>query len=257
MTVQQVVATIQAAEPPKRRLNSVSLSALLARDIKPREMIVSPILPEKGLGMVYAKRGVGKTFVALGIAFAAASGSAFLRWRAERPRRTLLIDGEMPLRTLQERLASIALGSEGDLPGDDYLQIIAADDQELGIPDLSTEDGQAAIEEHLADGFDLLILDNISTLCRTGKENEGDSWLPVQEWALQLRRRGISVLFVHHAGKGGAQRGTSRREDVLDTVIVLRQREDYTPDQGLAQTDYQDSARCSMSVKPGSNSNRH
>jgi putative DNA primase/helicase len=77
-------------------------------------------------------------------------------------------------------------------------------------------------------GAELLILDNLSTLCRGGKENEAESWLPVQAWALSLRRRGVSVLFVHHAGKGGAQRGTSRREDVLDTVINLRHGEDYS-----------------------------
>jgi putative DNA primase/helicase len=75
-------------------------------------------------------------------------------------------------------------------------------------------------------------LDNISTLVRSGKENEAESWLPVQGWALAHRRAGRSVLFIHHAGKGGLQRGTSRREDVLDTVITLRRPADYTPDQG-------------------------
>ena len=39
----------------------------------------------------------------------------------------------------------------------------------------------------------------------------------------------FSVLIVHHAGKGGQQRGTSRREDVLDTSISLRHPEDYVP----------------------------
>ena len=54
------------------------------------------------------------------------------------------------------------------------------------------------------------------------KENDADSWVPVQAWALAQRRAGRSVLFVHHAGKSGLQRGTSRKEDVLDTVIALR-----------------------------------
>ena len=35
------------------------------------------------------------------------------------------------------------------------------------------------------------------------------------------------------AGKGGQQRGTSRREDLLDPVIALRQPEDYCPTEGL------------------------
>src|SRR5436190_20348191 len=79
---------------------------------------------------------------------------------------------------------------------------------------------------------ELVILDNLSCLCRSGKENEAESWLPVQEWILSLRRRGVSVLFDHHAGKAGAQRGTSRREDVLDTVIVLRHPSDYKSSDG-------------------------
>jgi hypothetical protein len=54
----------------------------------------------------------------------------------------------------------------------------------------------------------------------------------MQEWILRLRRRGIAVLLVHHSGKSGEQRGTSRREDVLDTVIGLRRPEDYEPQQG-------------------------
>jgi len=37
---------------------------------------------------------------------------------------------------------------------------------------------------------------------------------------------------IHHAGKGGQQRGTSRREDVLDTVIKLSRPEHYGADEG-------------------------
>ncbi len=76
------------------------------------------------------------------------------------------------------------------------------------------------------------MLDNLSSLCRSGKENEADSWQPVQDFLLRMRRKGVSVLLVHHAGKGGQQRGTSRREDVLDTVIALRRPADYEAVEG-------------------------
>ena len=39
-------------------------------------------------------------------------------------------------------------------------------------------------------------------------------------------------MIVHHAGKGDEQRGTSRREDVLDTSISLRRPGDCTPTEG-------------------------
>jgi putative DNA primase/helicase len=37
---------------------------------------------------------------------------------------------------------------------------------------------------------------------------------------------------MHHDGKDGRQRGTSRREDVLDTVLHLKHPGDYEPEEG-------------------------
>ncbi len=216
---------------PERRLKAVNVGDLLAMDIPPRKMLLAPVLPRQGLVMLYSKRGVGKTNLGLRMAYAVAAGGPCLRWEAPKPNRVLFIDGEMPLITLQERLASIVAGASEEIDPE-FLRIIAADHQTDGIPDLSTEDGQSAIEPYLRDGVDLVVLDNLSTLCRSGRENESESWGPVQEWALSLRRRDISVLLVHHAGKGGHQRGTSRREDVLDTIISLRHPEDYSPTEG-------------------------
>ncbi len=102
---------------------------------------------------------------------------------------------------------------------------------ETGLPNIARPDGQEAIEAALGEG-EVLVLDNLSTLARGLRENEADDWGGLQHWLLGLRRRKKSVLLVHHAGKGGQQRGTSRREDVLDTVIALRRPADYEPDQG-------------------------
>ena len=99
------------------------------------------------------------------------------------------------------------------------------------MPDLSTKEGRSSLEGWIHDS-DLIIIDNESTLFRSGVENEAESWRPVQDWALELRRRGKSVLFIHHAGKGGQQRGTSKREDTLDTVILLKHPQGYCSDQG-------------------------
>jgi hypothetical protein len=41
------------------------------------------------------------------------------------------------------------------------------------------------------------------------RENDSDAWSPIQQWLLQLRRRGLSVLIVHHASKTGGQRGSA------------------------------------------------
>ena len=210
-------------------LHPVGFNDFLGLDMPPREMLLNPILPERSLAMLYAPRGVGKTLLGLSIGLAVASGAPLLRWSAPRKRRVLYIDGEMPLVSLQERLRAISIGLDAEIPNDGF-RILAADHTENGIS-LGSDDGQTAIDPLLAD-IDLLILDNLSTLCTTGSESASDAWVPMQTWLLALRRRGIAVLLVHHAGVNGRQRGTSRREDALDTVIALRRPEDYSAEQG-------------------------
>lgn len=63
-------------------------------------------------------------------------------------------------------------------------------------------------------------MDNLSSLTKID-ELDGNAWLLIQEWLLELRKQGIAVLLVHHSGKRGGQRGISKREDILDTVINL------------------------------------
>jgi putative DNA primase/helicase len=117
-------------EPGPPRLQPLGVTDFLKLDIKPREMLLGPILPQKGLVMLYGTRGTGKTMVALGLAYALATGTGFLKWRADKPRKVLLVDGEMPAAALQERLSWYAVGTNAD-PGDN-LKILCGDLIELG-----------------------------------------------------------------------------------------------------------------------------
>ncbi len=57
--------------------------------------------------------------------------------------------------------------------------------------------------------------------CAGMRENEADSWELVNPWLLELRRRKIAVVIVHHAGRSGEMRGTSKREDNVFWIIAL------------------------------------
>lgn len=217
----------------KDEIFAISMDEFLNLELPKREMILDPFLPTQGLCLLYAKRGVGKTHVALGISYAVASGGKFLKWHAPYPRKVLYVDGEMPAVVMQERLQRISLSEDLKPPSPDFLKIITPDLQEIPMPDLSTQEGRDLIDKLLEDR-DLIIIDNISTLFRSGIENEAASWGPVQDWALALRRRGKSVLFIHHAAKGGQQRGTSKKEDILDAVISLKHPDGYRSDQGAS-----------------------
>src|SRR3974390_2011530 len=91
-------------------LQAVGINDFLNLDIPPRELLLAPILPERSLAMLYAPRGLGKSWLALSIGLAVASGASLLRWSAPRPRKVLYVDGEIPLVSLQERLKAISAG---------------------------------------------------------------------------------------------------------------------------------------------------
>lgn len=231
MTQTQVKHIIDQASEIAPRLQPLNAAEFLSRELPPRQNIIDPWLPEKGLVMLVAPRGIGKTLFALSAAYAASCGGRFLDFEVPVPCRTLYIDGEMPARAMQERLAAAVQSFEKQLPVPDYFRILAADLTEGGLPDLGTPEGQAEIDAQVGDS-QLIVVDNLSTLVRSGKENEAESWSPVQDWVLKHRRAGRSVLLVHHAGKNGTPRGTSKREDVLDTIIALRRPQNYSSDQG-------------------------
>lgn len=206
-------------------LNSVTLSEFLEMNLPPRENILEPWCPKAGLIMIHAKRGIGKTYFALEITMAIAYGHSFLSFHAPKPARVLYIDGEMPANTMKARLEQI----KKRMPDKNFIEpvFITPDLQEGIMPDLSTSEGREALRPY-TENADVIIVDNISTLC-SGKENDAESWLPIQQWALRMRKQGRSVIFIHHAGKNGSQRGTSKREDILDTVITLKHPADYDP----------------------------
>lgn len=218
-------------EPADRAPRAFGLAEFLALDLPVREMMLSPIIAEKSINMVFAPRGVGKTRFAYGIAGALASATRFLKWSAARPRRVLIVDGELPAELMQARLRDALAHLPDRATAEAHIRVVPADLFERGLPDLATEAGQAALEPLIGDA-ELVILDNVSTLVRSGKENEAEGWARMQEWLLGQRRAGRSTLLIHHAGRNGESRGTSKREDVMDTIIRLNHPDDYLPTEG-------------------------
>ena len=145
-------------------LVSLTGADLLQREFPAREFLLSPWLPSKGLAMVFAERGIGKTWVGLNIAHATAGGGGFLRWRATRPSRVVYIDGEMPAGVLKDRYATIVASADFDAP-EDHFRLVAADLQPDGLPDLADPTAQRFYDEVIA-GADLIVVDNLSTVCR-------------------------------------------------------------------------------------------
>jgi DNA-binding NarL/FixJ family response regulator len=216
-------------------------SELLKFDVPPREMLLSPWLSGESINLLYAWRGIGKTQMALGISYAIGTKTSFLGWEAPNAQKVLYVDGEMPIGELKNRISSMKHVS-------DNVKIFSSSIQNFSMPDLKTIEGQEALDALITEDTKLIIIDNLSCLVG-GNENDAESWSNVGKWAIQKRSQGKSILFIHHAGKEGQQRGTSRKEDIMDCVITLKHPKDYDPSQGARFEVHFEKARCLSGAK--------
>ena len=189
----------------------------LKADFPSREALVkigdTPLFTTQSINEIFAWRGTGKSMLSLALAGVLATGGRFLNWKVPRPVKVLYVDGELPNKQIQERM-------EWLLPRKARFRLITLDSQALnGIPSLDTEKGQAWLEAGLRD-TEVLFLDSIATLAPFAT-NEEDKWLPFVAWLNRLRSRGLCIIRLQQAGKGGLQRGHSRADDGLDVQIKL------------------------------------
>ncbi len=205
------------------RSHVLTSSALSRLDIPPREFIVEPFLPKASLSMIYAERGIGKTWLTLSLAVAVSHGDDFLGFPVSKARHVLYIDGEMALYDLKSRILAL---DDGD---NDHLHLLPSEslfrmDRPLNIN--AVEDQQRIVEviqTMIAEGTppELIVLDNLSSLSAGTDENNNSELDKLLHWLVGMRHLNLAILLVHHAGKSGDQRGASRREDLLDTSIRL------------------------------------
>src|SRR4029078_7432473 len=97
------------------------------------------------------------------------SGGNFLRWRCDKAWRGVFLDGGKPRADLQSRFQCANPARPFELADPTYLKIAAADLMPEGLPDLSDPESQQFYDDGVADS-DVIIVDNLSTLCRGLKE---------------------------------------------------------------------------------------
>lgn len=196
----------------------VTSSELHDLELTVRGKLLGDWFCEGDLGFIFAFRGVGKTWLALAIAQTLSDGGKLGDWQAHKTVKVLYIDGEMPPDLMRVRCKGLQ-ASNANL---EFLNHEILFDRSGKTLNITNPEVQRAITTRCVNSHaKVLILDNLSTLASGMKENESDSWELVNNWLLDLRRRRIAVIVVHHAGRSGEMRGTSRREDNVFWIIAL------------------------------------
>lgn len=198
----------------------VTAAELHTMELPQHPLLLGDWFAEADLGFVFAQRGVGKTHLALGIGRALAEGSAIGPWSAHSAVPVLYVDGEMNAEQIRERDAAIARSDTAKLFFLNHELLFSRTEQTLNLARPESQKALATLCESY--GIKVLILDNLSVLFSGVAENENDAWEKVLPWLLHLRRLGIAVVIVAHAGRNGAHmRGASRREDAAAWVVRL------------------------------------
>ncbi len=213
----------------------MTLADLLARQFPPRAVLIAPWLRSAESCLLWAPTGVGKSLLVNTLALAVAGGGRVAGWKAEEPRKVILIDGEMHIEDLKERLAMLAGTVEGiDLEAaGENLVILSRQDQspDVRFPDLAeatapnpaTQAGQDMIMKKIREsGAELVILDNFSTLAEVADENEAAAMSPILSFLMRLKQANVACILVHHAGKAGNDyRGSSKLATTFEVIIGL------------------------------------
>jgi len=210
----------------------ITQSQLHVEPIPSQKLLIGGWMPEDSFGMVYANRGVGKSWFCMALAVAIAEGrSSFLGWQINSQQNVLYIDGEMAKIELKERfdtLCSKPLDNLFIMPSETLYRDgnpIALDDkaEQFAIDKMLQELDEAGNRAQV------IVLDNLSTLRRGVNENDNTETQDLITWLVSLRHRGYTVMIVHHSGKSGQQRGASIIEVPMDYVIKLSAPEKNAP----------------------------
>jgi len=193
--------------------------------VQPREVLVysngKPLLWSESITELFAWRGTGKTMLSLGLALHLAAGKSMPGLEILSPRKVLYVEGELPASQLKHRIQQLSQGL-GDISGFNILaKSLQSRRAGQAAVTIKTEAGRVAIENKLDEtGATVLILDSIASLAQIDTNNEAQ-WIPIIEWFVDLRCRGICILYLQQSGKRGEQRGHSVSEDRIDLAIKL------------------------------------
>ena len=207
----------------------VTRAADLAEVSAARHWLIEHLWGDQAVGIIGGEPKCCKSFLALDLAVAVASGAPCVRrFAVARTGRVLLFAAEDALHVVRQRLAGIAVAAGVALTDLD-IQVITAPSVRLDVE--RDRDALTATVAKLRPR--LLVLDPFVRLHRIDENLSGEV-APLLAYLRELQRRyHVAVVLVHHARKGGAKmragqalRGSSEFHAWGDSNLYLRRHGD-------------------------------
>ncbi|MBY2985102.1 AAA family ATPase [Rhizobium leguminosarum] len=215
---------------PKPPLRGITAGKLLQTDYPPRQFAIDPWLRTGESALIWAATGVGKTWLTLSLALAMAGGGRVWEWQAPKARKVLILDGEMNVQDLQERISHlVSTGAVDNLDRDAMgtnLRLMPRQyqDPRAQFYDITDPASQERIlTEMEASGAEVIIIDNLTT-CADGlaDENDATAFRSIMGFLLMMKQAGKTAIVVHHANKSGKDaRGSTALEATFEVKLGL------------------------------------
>ena len=182
---------------------------------KPVEWIWEGLLPTEALVVFSAWVKMGKSTLTYGLLSAMAKGEPFLGLRTN-PTKTLIVIPEEGTREVANRLVKFGLHKAPGMV-------------EIRRMHHATSGDYAALTYYIQqNGIGLVVIDTLAAFTQMIDENDNAEMVRVMQPLLDLAHDyGVTVLAIHHTGKGGskdvarASRGASALSGVVDVGWML------------------------------------
>ena len=228
---------------PDRKYPLISFDKMLEIKYPLPLWVLNPLVREKTVTQISGDYGSGKTHLGLLLAISISQGWDFDDWfRALNKRAVLYVEGELPASDVRDRITSLIQDRLERKAKWDPTQIytLTLDDLEMngfkyGFEPLAitNDEDKAKRNRKLIDNmlnaikdrtgqYPVLFLDNITALTSID-ENKSTDWSGIMMWLMNLKTKGIIIVFFHHTGKTtGTASGSNLAQRLVDTHIILK-----------------------------------
>jgi RecA-family ATPase len=207
---------------------AVTMADLEKKEFAERPYLMRPWFYEGSLAMLFARRGLGKSMLAIAITQTITSGSHFLGW-IPNTGSVLYLDWESDEQWFKSDFDR--LNRSASFPSNpELVKFFCVDHMGATVWNLADPKYQKAAAE-LAKNSSLVVIDNLTRAVKPlAREDWKTSFARFVDWMFSLRTAGKSILVLHHAGKSGEQRGFSDIEDPFEVILKLQHPEGWTED---------------------------
>lgn len=202
--VERVYGELAKREDPEEAGFTVIRPSIVFSKILPPPVYVLPSLRPRTVGLIIAQEGVGKSFLALEIGLAKATGHDMTGIGVTGPGNVIYFSKEDPPEIIEERLQSIApFIPSGGIARADGLEIISLCGKKATLVSEKSTVNEKLIRQIIktGSGKDLLIFDTLRKVHDLEENSSGEMKVLLEIFDEIAMETGAAVLLIHHTNK--------------------------------------------------------